>query len=611
MSSVADATTLLRLARQDLESGNLDAAQAKCLQILGSHQHHPGALEVMGEILFAQGRLEDAARVFNALTLIQPEVAQHWQNLGTVLRPMQQTDQALAAFDRALQLSAPTAGLLYNLGVLQMDRCNYRAAHVALRDAVALAPPDATIRWAFAQCCFDLSRLEEAHSALENWDTFSGLNPEVTVLITLLLVMMGAIPQAQPGVRRLLANPPRQGRAVIRFASILERLHRIEEARAAMGRLERDDPALAAEPESLLMSAVLADRVGERGQARKQLLTALQKQPDIIHRHKFLYPLAKVCDGLGLHEEAFAAAAEAHRSQLAFLQAAIGTAAPEESQIWSLTAADCDPDDVKTWSSHGPGVEESPIFVVGFPRSGTTLLEQLLDAHPRLQSMDEQPFLFRSLEEVRQHGIAYPAELGKLSDAALADIRVRYWDRARERGQWLPGHRLVDKNPLHMLLLPLIRRLFPDARIILALRHPCDTLLSCFLQHFRAPGLALVCRDLPTLAKAYDRAFSYWYSQWPQLQPASYELQYERLTADFESEVRRLNDFLQLPWDDAMLEPDRHARTKGFINTPSYAQVLEPVSSRSVGRWKNYERHFTEALPLLRPWLQRWGYQTD
>jgi hypothetical protein len=159
-----------------------------------------------------------------------------------------------------------------------------------------------------------------------------------------------------------------------------------------------------------------------------------------------------------------------------------------------------------------------------------------------------------------------------------------------------------------MTLLPLIRRLFPNACIVLAIRHPCDTLLSCFMQNFRSAALALLCRDLATLANAYSRAFGFWYSQSSLLRPLTYELHYEQLTADFTAEVRKLATFLQLPWHDAMLAPAEHARAKGFIGTPSYSQVIEPVNSRSVGRWKRYERHFTRVLPVLMPWIDRWGY---
>ncbi|MBS0364470.1 MAG: sulfotransferase [Proteobacteria bacterium] len=607
MLSSADPELLLQLAQQDLASGQPGAAQEKCLQVLAAHQHHPGALEVLGTVLSSQGRHEDAVRVFNALTLLEPTVARHWEHLGTVLRPTNRYEQALAAFEQALKLAPPTPGVLYNLGVLQMDRCDYGAAYLALRDGVKLAPADGRIRWAFAQCCFDVFQREEALEALEGWQDLEGLTVEFTVRIILLLGGMAAVDPAEPEVQRLLANPPRQGLAALGCVSILERLSRLDEARAALERLELEDRRAEPDPARRLMSAALAARAGQHEEAYRHLALALKHHEEFVHRHKLLFLFARTCDALGRYEEAYSAAEEAHRSQLQFLERAHDKTL-EQSNYWVFTAESCDPGDVGSWGSDGPGVAESPIFIVGFPRSGTTLLEQVLDAHPLLRSMDEQGLVLRALTEIRDRGIHYPTELGKLSARDLEEIRAGYWERARRRAHLLPGQRLVDKAPLNMIFVPVIRRLFPNARIVLAIRHPCDVLLSCYMQHFAAPPLALACRDLETLARVYSRCFSFWYAQWPLLRPSSYELRYEQLTADFPAEVRKLSAFLELPWDDAMLAPGEHARGK-FITTPSYAQVVEPVTNRAVGRWRHYAPHFSgEVLATLMPWIERWGY---
>jgi tetratricopeptide (TPR) repeat protein len=607
----SNSEVLLELARQDIAEGQFAAAHEKCLRVLSTYHHHPGALEVLGTALNSQGRHEDAVRIFNALTLIEPQVAGHWQNFGTVLRQAKRYEQSLRAFERALQLAPVSPELLYNLGVLQMDRCDYRAAYLALRDGVALAPNDGRLRWAFAQCCFDVARREEALESLEGWQEFEGLTVEFTVLLIQLLGMMAAVDPAQPMVQQLLANPPRKGPAALGCARILERLHRLDEARVMLDGLELNEGGVEPDPDRLMMSAVLAMRAGKHGEAHRQLLLALEGHKEFVHRHKLLFLLARTCDALGRYQEAYSAAEEAHRSQVEFLELAQEKTSVEESQYWSLTATSCDPQDIAAWETDGPAVEDSPIFIVGFPRSGTTLLEQVLDAHPQLRSMDEQGLVLRAVTEVSRHGIRYPDELGKLSPAALDELRAGYWERARKRAHLLPGQRLVDKVPLNLILVPMIRRLFPNAPIIVAIRHPCDVLLSCFLQHFASPPLALACRDLITLATIYSRAFGFWYSQWPLLRPASYELRYEQLTADFATEVRKLSAFLQLPWNEAMLAPGAHARAKGFISTPSYAQVIEPISTRSVGRWTHYERHFGEALPILMPWLERWGYSIE
>src|SRR5580704_2358682 len=247
MSFPSDPAVLVNLARQDLTGGQFAAAEQKCLLVLDAHHHHPGALDVLGAILSFQERYEEAVRVFNALTLMQPAVAAHWQNLGTVLRPTGRQAQSLAAFECALRLGPPTAGLLYNLGALQMDRLDYSAAQLALRDAVALAPRDARVRWAYAQCCYEMGHRQEAVTAVEDWETLEGLSVEITVSIALLLVTSGAAHRAQPALQWLMADPPVAGRAAVGFAFLLERLHRLEEARIVMQRIELDDRSVNAE----------------------------------------------------------------------------------------------------------------------------------------------------------------------------------------------------------------------------------------------------------------------------------------------------------------------------------------------------------------------------
>jgi hypothetical protein len=113
--------------------------------------------------------------------------------------------------------------------------------------------------------------------------------------------------------------------------------------------------------------------------------------------------------------------------------------------------------------------------------------------------------------------------------------------------------------------------------------------------------------DLPTLAESFRRSFDYWYAQQAVLGAATLEIRYETLVADLEAQLRALVSFLELPWEPAMLSPAARARARGFISTPSYTQVIRPVSSQAVGRWRNYEPHLREAMPALAPYLERWS----
>jgi hypothetical protein len=294
---------------------------------------------------------------------------------------------------------------------------------------------------------------------------------------------------------------------------------------------------------------------------------------------------------------------------MAYLRLTAPMAAARGVPTWEIANWSCDPTDIAQWDeTDAPPLEASPVFVVAFPRSGTTLLEQTLDAHPQLRSMDEQPIVQNALDDIVALGVRYPEELAKLRPDQLRTIRAQYFERAAGKVKLDPGQRLVDKNPLNMLRLPVIRRLFPNAPIILAVRHPCDVVLSCFMQHFRAPHFVLLCSDLQSLAMGYRRSFDFWYQQAAMLSPHVLEIRYENFVADFESGVRELAQFLRLPWDERMLAPAEHARAKGYISTPSYSQVVQPVNQKAVGRWRAYERHIAPIIPQLQPYLARWQY---
>ena len=605
--SSSDLDTLARLAWEDLQKDNVAAAEAKCLRALGVDREHADSLSVLGMVLQAQERHDDAIRIFNSLTLMHPASARNWENLGVACRAAKRYDAALVAFARMLALGPPSAVMLYNLGLVHAELLDLPSAHEVLSRAHALAPRDAWISTALAKCSYDLGDFESARSTLERWQEFEQLDPAALAEIAYLLTLMGQVPAAQAAIESLAALAP-LGRAALTQANALERMNRLTEARAALQRARFGASLSGSDPDLLLAEAVLAQREVRHEQARDLLKEALKDHRQFTLRHNLLFPLAVSLDALGDYDGAFAAMSEAHRSQVEYLATALGKTPDSESPTVQLTKRGVEPGEPLNWHEElTPSKEQSPIFVVGFPRSGTTLLEVALDAHPALQSMDEQPFLARVIDHMRSFGLDYPADLGKLTSEQLTLLRAQYWKRVDTQVPLAAGQRLVDKNPLNLLRLPLIRRVFPRAHTVLIVRHPCDVLMSCFIQHFRAPDLAMLCRDLPTLAASYRGFFDYWYAQEARLGAATFEIRYETLVADLETQLRALMEFLELPWDPAMLSPAARARARGFISTPSYTQVIQPVTSQAIGRWRNYEPHLREVMPTLAPYLERWS----
>jgi len=172
-----------------------------------------------------------------------------------------------------------------------------------------------------------------------------------------------------------------------------------------------------------------------------------------------------------------------------------------------------------------------------------------------------------------------------------------------------PGKILLDKLPLHIIDMPFIHRVFPDAKFIFMLRHPMDSILSCFMQDFQLNGAMANFLHLEDAAKFYDTVMRLW-RQSVELMPVNYHIaRYENLVANFNGETQRLLDFLGLPWEESLLDYQKKARSRKMINTPSYNQVSEPIYSRAVYRWQRYEVFLAPILPIIDPWVEYFGYK--
>jgi hypothetical protein len=245
--------------------------------------------------------------------------------------------------------------------------------------------------------------------------------------------------------------------------------------------------------------------------------------------------------------------------------------------------------------------DPAPIFIVGMPRSGSTLVEQILASHPAVDGTYELPELgqvARSAELERTDGLAYPAVLHQLDAAALAGLGAQYLALTRVHRGSAP--RFTDKMPNNYLHVGLLALILPNARIINVRRHPLDTCLSCYMQLFaHGQSFSYDLRDLGEHYLQYQRLMDHWHSVLP---GHVLDLQYEDLVADFEGQLRRLLDYCQLPWDDRCLS---FHETRRAIRSASSEQVRRPLYGSASNRWRNYQHHLTPLLEPLAPLLGR------
>jgi Sulfotransferase family len=217
--------------------------------------------------------------------------------------------------------------------------------------------------------------------------------------------------------------------------------------------------------------------------------------------------------------------------------------------------------------------------------------------------MEERPPLTRVEQELG--GIRHLAEL---NDKDVTSLRALYFEEADKWVERRPDALLVDKFPLHLNKVPIVHRLFPDARFILALRHPCDVVLSCFITNFRLNNAMANFIDLGITAEVYDLSFGFW-EQCRRIMPIDvHSVSYERMVEESEAELRPLFDYLGLDWRDEVLDHRQTASERGMISTASYAQVTEPIYKRAAGRWTRYRAQLEPVLPTLKPWVEKLGY---
>jgi len=252
-------------------------------------------------------------------------------------------------------------------------------------------------------------------------------------------------------------------------------------------------------------------------------------------------------------------------------------------------------------------------LLCGYARSGTTLLEQVLDAHPDIVSAEETEIFFDDafipLKRNSPPDAGLLAVLQAAGNPALQQSRAAYFHSMDlSIGSPVAGRLLLDKNPLFTGMIPAFIRIFPETRFIVALRDPRDVVLSRFMQALRVTPFTTAFLSLDGTVEDYAVLMSVWRKLAPLMPSPGLEVRYEDMVDDLESVARKTLDFLGVPWEARVLGFDEHARKK-MVFSPTYADVIQPVYKRARGRWRNYQKYLEPHLAKLEPFIKAFGYE--
>lgn len=592
-----DMTTVANLAMALVASGQLETADELCSEERANSDPSFRIWRLRGYCAQHRDDYAGARHAYERVVAALPNDFETWNNLGNARLALGETVSAIVALETAARLRPDLIAIRLNLALALADGGQLEDAVLALDACARDFPTDPR---PFSQMGSVLSNLHRDEEALAPIRIAADLAPDDADLKVRLgerLALLWSTDEAEAAYRRALSLVPDHASAFLQLALLFDQTNRVDAFADLIAEAEAKGVA---EGTLHFIRAVAYRRAGRFDDG----LAEIEAAPAEIEPRRRAQLAGEFQDRLGRADEAFEAFSEMNR---------LARMDPTDPVQRSLNfhenlAAERDlvsPSWFAGWTTDTPQPERpSPIFLVGFPRSGTTLLDTILMGHPAVRVLEERPPL-----RVVEQSLNGLRSLATMSADEIARARTLYFDEVAKFTDVSDGNILIDKFPMHLNKVPLIHRLFPGARFVLALRHPCDVVLSCFFTSFRLNNAMVNFCDLETAARTYDQTFGYWEQCRATFPIEVSSLSYESIIAGGSEVLEPLFAELGLSWRERTVDHTETAVARGGIPTASYAQVTEPLYRRSANRWQRYRRHMEPVLPILRPWVEKFGYE--
>ena len=451
-----------------------------------------------------------------------------------------------------------------------------------------------------------LLKQKKPQRAIELLDQACSKNPqsvETATTLAMAYVHAGDSKAAIEWYRKALEPDPTNVDTLRQLAVLSEKRHDLEQARSY------SDAILAVKPRDAL-AVVIKGRVIRRSSQAETALEFLEAAEPVEGEQRdiaaYWVERGRCLDTLGRFDDAFSCFSKGQTIDADKRPDVVDHITNTTKLLlreWNaLTALKNRP---STYAP-APHFGTSPVFLVGFPRSGTTLLDSILDSHPSLSVLSEQS----QIESIHRFLLKNDKDNdvnGPDGFELVESLRADYWSHVEQHTGTRPKNILIDKLPLNLLFIRTIHFLFPSAKIVMAVRHPCDACLSNFFQPFLLNLFMANFLTLEDAAKFYDSCMSHWQLAQQVLPLKVHTVRYEDVLEDFNATIGGLLEFLDVPWDDSVVTYHQHAAQR-IIFTPSYEQVIKPIYQESRYRWHNYKHHMQSVLPTLHRHIAAFGY---
>ncbi len=601
------------------QSGDLAAAEHLYGQVLESDQDNVHALNLLGMLCVNSSRPEEAVGHISRALEFAPDNPQSHTNIGLAYKDLGDARRAVHHFRESIRLAPDNPDVHNNLGnvlrVIDKPEEAVRSYERALK-----------LRRDFAECWSNLAAaLNEAgrhKDALKAVDRALELNPGLAQAWNNrgdIYLAQARYEDALAEYRRATELSPKYVAALINMARTLRDMDDPEEAMRILGLALSLEPK---NPEALLVKGVLHEQMGDRERAAGSFLAAIDSSPEMTVAHYYLsqirgrevsdaefeamqrleenaelndnakmylaFGLYRAYEQRGRYDEAFAHLAEGNR-----IKAESTPYDDAETAAYIESIVECAESAIERLGDSPGDPDPRPVFVLGMPRSGTSLTEQILASHSEVAGAGELSFVYDMAHSIRDMiREKFPDNMQLLSASQFAELGAKYM--ARHSAECLASRFVVDKTPLNFQYIGLLGLALPNARYIHCHRSP---VANCFSIH-RMPfdEKQTYAHSLEALGRYYGR-YRNLMRRWHEMFPGRIlDVCYEDTVADIETQSRRILGFLGLPFEEAVLE---YHKTRRLVKTPSASQVRQPIYTDRVAAWKKYEKHLGPLIDHL------------
>jgi tetratricopeptide (TPR) repeat protein len=586
--------------------GRVEEASKAFMKVVKLNPTYADGYNNLGVTLQEQGKFEGALVAYKKAISIKPNYAEAYNNLGNTLLEQGEPAGAISSYKKAISIDSNYAEANYNMGFALSSINKPEEAIVAYNNAISMKPNYSEAYCNLGNAYKEIGKLDEAIDFYRNAISINPNYAQVYNNLGKVFQEQDKLELAMEAYKKATSLQLKYSEAWTNGAEALEKWNKLDELDDWLKQAHKNFKIVPSDI-SYFQSKFLW-RIKKRKEALKLISTINFKTVSENRKQGFLNLKAKCFESSQNFSKAYDCFLEmnllAKKSNTYLNSNSDKFFANTKNQLEQLKLKLTS----RATDSEDNGETKSPIFLVGFPRSGTTLMDTILRSHSKIEVLEEKPTVVAAKAAIRKNG--YNEIHNKVfSIDIISEARSSYIKEFRKHIKSSDTNSVyIDKLPLNLIEVPLINQLFPSAKFILALRHPFDTILSCWMQDFEINAAMANMVDLDRIVDLYCIAMETFKICRSEYNLNVHTIRYEDLLEDLKGESSALLTFLDLTWETKMEDYRATALKRGRINTPSYSQVSQPIYKEAKYRWVNYKEYLDKYSDQIEPWIQEFGY---